>query len=222
MVAAICVSGILDIQLLPFAMRRALPPCAPAESDPDRKPAQQLDILGVTLSRSSVFWLGQRVEKLQLGSAWVSKARAGQIGVTASQISVWERIASSDPKEVPYAVIFEDDAVLLQAFRRSIVRTMVDELDRGGAGGKNSSSSSSDDTAWHIAYIYLRPEDFPDAPSLLTVCGLMGQLPSLIVLLWGENGFHMGSVLKIIEKRNRTESGHLVFYDGTDNWLDLP
>ena len=63
---------------------------------------------------------------------------------------------------MPYAVIFEDDAVLLQAFCRDIVRTMVEELDRGGAGGKNSSSSSSDDTAWHIAYIYLRPEDFPD------------------------------------------------------------
>ena len=92
----------------------------------------------------------------------MSTALAGQIGVTASQISVWERIASSDPKEVPYAVIFEDDAVLLKAFRRSIVRTMVDELDRGGAGGKNSSSSGSDDTAWHIAYIYLRPEDFPE------------------------------------------------------------
>ena len=52
----------------------------------------------------------------------------GEVGVTASQISVWERIANSDPTEVLYALILEDDAVVLPTFHRDTVRAMVDEL----------------------------------------------------------------------------------------------
>jgi GR25 family glycosyltransferase involved in LPS biosynthesis len=128
--------------------------------------AEALDRLRVTLSKSERSWLGQRVGGLQEGDAWVSTALAGQIGVTASQVGVWERVALSDPEEVPYAVILEDDATLLPTFRRDTVRAMVDELDRGiwmddppSSSSSNSSSSSSD--TWHVAYIYLRPEDFP-------------------------------------------------------------
>ena len=120
--------------------------------------AQELDRLRVSLSTSAHRWRDHRVEGLRLDDAWVSTARTGEVGVTASQISVWERIANSDPTEVPYALILEDDAVVLPTFHRDTVRAMVDELDRG-VGMKNHSSN---DSTWHVAYIYLRPEDFPE------------------------------------------------------------
>ena len=120
--------------------------------------AEELHRLSVTLSKSVVHWFGQRIEGLRLDTAWASAARTGQVGVAASQISVWERIANSDPTEVPYALILEDDAVVLPTFHRDTVRAMVDELDRG-VGMKNHSSR---DSTWHVAYIYLRPEDFPE------------------------------------------------------------
>ena len=75
--------------------------------------AEELHRLSVTLSKSVVHWFGQRIEGLRLDDAWASAARTGQVGVAASQISVWERIANSDPTEVPYALILEDDAVVL-------------------------------------------------------------------------------------------------------------
>ena len=73
------------------------------------------------------------------------------MGVTASR----QRLGAHcqlDPTEVPYALILEDDAVVLPTFHRDTVRAMVGELDRG-VGMKNHSSN---DSTWHVAYIYLR------------------------------------------------------------------
>jgi GR25 family glycosyltransferase involved in LPS biosynthesis len=107
--------------------------------------AIELDRMGVTLSTSKRNWIGRILQGLQVDYSWVSTALVGEIGVLASQIGVWERVATSDPKEVPYALVLEDDAVLLPSFHRDVVRNMVAELDQG-VGTEDSSSD------WHVAY----------------------------------------------------------------------
>lgn len=124
------------------------------EKEPVRT-AMELKRLKIELSRSDRNWLGKRVGGLHESDAWIGRALSGQIGVTASQIGVWERIARSRPAEVPYALILEDDVVLLPSFHRDTVKAMVAELDA------ITVVDSAEGREWHVAYIYLRPEDFP-------------------------------------------------------------
>ena len=140
---------------------------------PEAQPVPAVDAVTSPLATQEVLTeLG-----VTLAPFWAAEATAGQVGCTASHVSLWaeaaadaDSIASSDafkfetPNGRPYTVVLEDDAVVDFSLFRPTIEAMVHEL---GTSASSSSSAGSNDS-WDLCYLYVYPDHWPTPPTRAT------------------------------------------------------